>query len=224
MGRLLPTSRFEAAVTAAISQFGAEVQPRLLGPGGPEDQLRGPTEVLVRRVAEGLGLAAVLHGEVRLGDLHTRPDYQVNVAGAPVGFIEIKRPGKTANPDSYTDKHDRDQWEKLKLLPNVLYTDGNEWALYRTGQAVGEIARFNDVVRNAGSKLAPADGRFIAVLKKFLYWKPEPPRTIEQLVHAVANLCRLLRDEVRTALDLEARGKQSRLFRFLAGVSGFGRC
>jgi hypothetical protein len=83
MGRLLTTSRFDAAVAAAISKFGAEVQPRLLGPGNPEDQLRSPTDALVRRIAEALGLAAILHGEVRLGDLHTRPDYQVNVARPP---------------------------------------------------------------------------------------------------------------------------------------------
>jgi hypothetical protein len=216
MGRLPATASFEAIVVRAVSEFGAEVQSQLLGPGNPEDQLRGPTATLVRRVAEALGLETKLYGEVRLGDLHTRPDYQVNVAGAPVGFIEIKRPGKTASPDSYTDPHDREQWQKLKLLPNVLYSDGNEFALYRNGQPVGETAGFNDRVRTAGGKLAPRDGRFIGVLKDFLYWKPEPPRTIEQLVHAVANLCRLLRDEVRTALDLEARGKQSRLFRFLA--------
>jgi hypothetical protein len=52
-------------------------------------------------VAEAIGLKAELHGEVRLVDLRARPDYQVNVGRAPVGFIELKRPGKTADPRSY---------------------------------------------------------------------------------------------------------------------------
>jgi len=53
-------------------------------------------------------------------------------------------------------------------------------------------------------------------LKAFLYWKPEPPRTIGQLIDAIANLCRLLRTEVRTAMELEARGQRTSLYRFLA--------
>src|SRR6266545_1196943 len=101
MGRPLPRESWEAAVAAAVSRFGAEVTPRLWGPGEPENQLRGPTERLVRCVAEAFGLKAELHGEVRLVDLHARPDYQVNVGRAPVGFIEIKRPGKTADPRIY---------------------------------------------------------------------------------------------------------------------------
>jgi hypothetical protein len=215
MGRPLAGESWEAAVAAAVSQFGAEVTPRLWGPGDPENQLRGPTERLVRDVALALGLEAGLHGEVRLVDLRARPDYQVNVGRAPVGFIEIKRPGKTANPELYR-REDAEQWEKLKLLPNILYTDGDEWALYRNGRPVGPIARFNTPLSRAGSRLASNDGEFLRVLKAFLYWKPQPPRTIGQLIDAIANLCRLLRTEVRTAMELEARGQRTSLYRFLA--------
>jgi hypothetical protein len=56
----------------------------------------------------------------------------------------------------------------------------------------------------------------VRVLKDFLYWKPQPPRTVSQLIDAVANLCRLLREEVRTAMELEARGRRTSLYRFLA--------
>jgi hypothetical protein len=215
MGRPVPGESWEAAVAAAVSRFGAEVTPRLWGPGEPENQLRGPTERLVRSVAEAIGLKAELHGEVRLADLHARPDYQVNVGRAPVGFIEIKRPGKTADPRSYR-REDAEQWEKLKLLPNVLYTDGNEFALWRNGNPVGDVARFNAPLSRAGSKLEPNDGEFVRVLKDFLYWKPQPPRTVSQLIDTVANLCRLLRTEVRTTMELEARGRRTSLYRFLA--------
>ncbi len=215
MGRPLPRESWEAAVAAAVSRFGAEVTPRLWGPGEPENQLRGPTESLVRSVAEALGLKAELHGEVRLVDLGARPDYQVNVGRAPVGFIEIKRAEKSADTESLRGD-DAVQWEKLKLLPNILYTSGNEWALYRNGRPIGNIARFNTSLRHAGSKLASNDGEFLRVLKDFLYWKPQPPRTINQLIDAIANLCRLLRTEVRTAMDLEARGRRTSLYGFLA--------
>jgi hypothetical protein len=216
VSRLSVSTRFEAAVAEAVSAFGAEVAPRLRGPGEHENQLRAPTEQLVRSIADALGLSTVFHGEVRLVDLRARPDYQVDVAEAPVGFIEIKRPGKGAIPESFTDPHDVQQWHKLKLLPNVLYSDGNEWALYRSGQRVGEPARFNRRVRDAGSRLAPKDEHFARVLTDFLRWEPQPPRTIGQLVRAVASLCRLLRVEVRAALELEARGLHSPLFTVLA--------
>jgi len=212
----MPVERgFEAVVAEAVSVFGAEVKSKLQGPGDPEDQLRSPTDRLIVRISEALGLKTVLHGEVRLVDLHARPDYGAEVADAMVGYIEIKRPGKGADPESFIG-HDAEQWQKLRLLPNVLFTDGNEWAIRRNGQQIGEIARFNGRVRNAGSKLAPKDDEFVRVLKQFLLWEPQPPRNIGELVKAVANLCRLLRSEVRTALQLEASGRRTSLFRVLA--------
>ncbi len=65
-------------------------------------------------------------GETSLSDLKTRPDYAVTVRNALVGFIEVKAPGKGANPLRFRDRHDREQWERLRSLPNLIYTDGNE--------------------------------------------------------------------------------------------------
>ncbi|WP_328829211.1 N-6 DNA methylase [Streptomyces sp. NBC_00252] len=206
---------FDAAVQAAISKYGAILKPKFHGPGDPEDQLRAPTETLVSAVATAMGLNAVMHGEVRLVDLEARPDYGVDVSGAPVGYIEIKRPGKGADPTVFTGHNGR-QWNKLKLLPNVLYTDGNEWALYRNGKRVGEIARLNKSVRTAGSALASDDGLFSQVLRSFLLWSPNPPRTITQLVKAISGLCALLRAEVLSSLKLEKEGVASPLFSVLA--------
>jgi hypothetical protein len=215
MGRMPAERGFEALVAEAVSDFGAEVKAKLQGPGDSEDQLRGPTDRLIVRVSAALGLKTVLHGEVRLVDLRARPDYGAEVADAMVGYIEIKQPGKGADPESFIG-HDAEQWQKLRLLPNVLYTDGNEWSLRRNGQQIGEIARFNGRVRSAGSRLAPKDDEFVRLLRQFLLWEPQPPRNIGELVRAVANLCQLLRSEVRTALQLEARGRRTSLFRVLA--------
>ena len=76
--------------------------------GAPEDQLRAPLEGLISDIAEFLGLpsdkiAAV--GETSLADLKTRPDYAVTLHSALVGFIEVKAPGKGADPRRFTNKH-----------------------------------------------------------------------------------------------------------------------
>ena len=73
----------------------------------------------------------------------------------------------------------------------------------------GTVAQLDGDLRTAGSVLRPVDGQFERVITEFLLWEPEPPRSVGQLVHAVANLCRLLRDEVRTTLHREQRGEES---------------
>jgi hypothetical protein len=42
-------------------------------------------------------------GEASLADLKTRPDYAVTVHGALAGFIEVKAPGKGADPRRFKD-------------------------------------------------------------------------------------------------------------------------
>ncbi|MFI1584794.1 type ISP restriction/modification enzyme [Embleya sp. NPDC020630] len=206
---------FERAVAAAVSRFGADVKPKLKGPGGPEDQLRGPFEILIHAVSNALGLTTVMHGEVRLVHLDARPDYAVDVADVLTGYVELKRPGLGADPDSFSGKN-AVQWSKLRLLPNVLYTDGNEWGLYRNGQRVGEIARVAGKVQTAGASLVPRDGDVARVMYDFLTWKPVIPRSVGQLVRAVAGLCQLLRSEVQRALELEAVGQRSPMLSVLA--------
>jgi hypothetical protein len=49
-----------------------------------------------------------------------------------VGFVEVKAPGKGADPRRY-----KEQWEKLQSLPNLLYTDGNSTSLWQNGELVG---------------------------------------------------------------------------------------
>ncbi|MFF9167236.1 MULTISPECIES: type ISP restriction/modification enzyme [unclassified Streptomyces] len=165
-------------------------------------------------MAGALGLKSTLIGEVPLVDIGARPDYAVNIAEALVGHVELKRPGLGADPSNFTGRNAR-QWRKLMLLPNVLYTDGNEWGLYRNGQRIGDLARTNLSVRTAGSKLAPHDSGISRVLFDFLTWKPQPPRNINQLVRAVAGLCKLLCAEVKEALVLEKAGKRLETFTVL---------
>ncbi|MGW2696117.1 type ISP restriction/modification enzyme [Streptomyces sp. NPDC001296] len=206
---------YEAVVRAAVSVFGAEVTPKLRGGGWQEDQLRGPLENLIRSVCRELGLEVTLTGEVPLVDLNARPDYAVAVAGAPVGFIELKRPGTQADPTAYTGRNAA-QWAKLRLLPNVLLCDGDEFSLYQNGQNVGGVARMKGSVRTSGARLAPTDGCLARVLRDFLTWKPLTPRTAGQLVRAVAGLCQLLSTEVGEAIALEKAHRRQPVFTHLA--------
>ena len=192
----------------AVARFGKSAAVKLNGGGQPEDQLRSPLERLFADMAEGLGISLVMIGETSLATLGVRPDYAVDVAGARVGYVELKAPGRGV-PTMWTpNKHEKNQWEKLQLLPNVLYTDGALWALYRDGELIGQVARMNGDVRKAAGKLTPLDGEFARVISDFLLWKPNPPRNLRQLVRAVARLCKLLRAEIIEAIDRERRGEE----------------
>jgi len=142
-------------VANAVSTFGASVKPKLANPaisGAPEDQLRGPLEVLLHDLAEIGGLtpkALNLVGETTLAHLKTRPDYAVTVSNALVGFIEVKAPGKGADPRKFSDPHDKDQWDKLKSLPNLIYTDGNAFSLWRDGKLEGTIVHFEGDIESS---------------------------------------------------------------------------
>ena len=188
-------------VAAAVSAFGASAKAKLANiavSGAPEDQLRGPLEDLVRDLSEigGLPAGAVhLVGETSLADLKTRPDFAVTVTNALVGFIEVKAPGKGADPRRFADPHNKTQWEKLKSLPNLIYTDGNAFSLWRDGEIVGKVVTLEGEVETSGAKLeAPAT--LLPLIIDFLQWTPIPPRNAKKLAEVSARLCRLLRDEV----------------------------
>ena len=98
---------------AAVSAFGVSLKAKLSSPaikGAPEDQVRAPLERLIADLSVVIGLpvgAVGLIGETTLGELRTRPDYAVTLNGALVGFIEVKAPGKGANPAKFGDPHDK---------------------------------------------------------------------------------------------------------------------
>src|SRR5438874_1714401 len=105
----------------AVARYGAEAKAKLrnlAAAGEPEDQLRAPLEGLFKDLAElcGLprnGVAAV--GESSIAELKTRPDYAITVRNLLAGFVEVKAPGKGADPRRFRG-HDKDQWVKLQSL------------------------------------------------------------------------------------------------------------
>ncbi len=198
-------------VAAAVSAFGADAKSKLTSPaisGAPEDQLRGPLETLIQDLAEAGGFpanAVHLVGETSLADLKTRPDFAVTVNKALVGFIEVKAPGKGADPRKFKDEHDKDQWSKLKALPNLIYTDGNAFSLWRDGELEGKIVPLDGDIETSGAKLE-APPALLPLVSDFLRWSPIPPRNARALARVCARLCRLLRDEV---IEQMAQGSES---------------
>jgi N-6 DNA Methylase len=193
---------------AAIAAFGAKAKTKLsnlAAKGQPEDQIRAPFENLLIQVAELCQFpkgSVTPVGESAVSDLKTRPDYAVTVHNALVGFIELKAPGKGADPRKFKDAHDKAQWEKLRSLPNIIYTDGNAFSLWQNGEVVGSLISLIGDIETSGNKLeAPAT--LLGLFGNFLHWEPIPPHSAKDLAQSTARLCRLLRDEVTEQLSLK---------------------
>jgi hypothetical protein len=194
---------------SALSAFGSAAKAKLssvAATGEPEDQLRAPLEQLIADLAEICGFprsAIATIGESSLSELKTRPDYAVAAHNALVGFVEVKAPGKGADPRKFKDNHDRNQWLKLQSLPNLIYTDGNEFSLWRNGGLIEPFIRLDGNIETSGRKLGAPPG-LIGLVEDFLRWQPIAPRDPKQLAEISARLCRLLRDEVIEELAMKS--------------------
>ena len=186
-----------------VSVFGAACKSKLDGPGEPEDAIRAPLETLLTSVGSQLGLSVVPHGEAALKELGVRPDYAVRVNGAVTGYIEVKRPRLSIDASGFRGAN-LTQWQRLRDLPNLLYTNGSDWRLYQEGLLVADAALDRDL-RKDGSALKVAGPEFERTLRGFFHWKPTPITSVTRLVSVVAPLCRTLRAAVVEQLAEERR-------------------
>ncbi|MBM4823434.1 MULTISPECIES: type ISP restriction/modification enzyme [Streptomyces] len=188
----------------AISAFGAECKRNLAGPGDREAAIRGPLEQLFRTMAVHHARDEITwHPETRIPHLGVRPDYAVRVNTDVTGYIEVKRPGKSIDPECFTG-HDKKQWERLRDLPNLLYTNGTHWRVFQYGAQLGEEVVLSGPLKSAGEKLKAGDlAAFDALVQTVLCWEPPKIRRVSVLVQHIAPLCRLLREAVREQLRAE---------------------
>lgn len=193
-----------AWIADAVQQFGVASKAKLAGPGDREAAIRSPLEALLQAAGQNLGVKAVFHDEVRDTQRQVRPDYGVSVKGAITGYIEVKAPGRGIDPAGFTG-HDKRQWDRQSDLPNLIYTNGTAWRLYRDGDLVdGPVTFSGGTLETAGGHLhAPAE--FEALITDFLHWRPAPITSVGALVRSVAPLTRLLRGEVLDQLATENR-------------------
>lgn len=148
------------------------------------------------------------------------------VDGVLTGYVELKAPGKNIDPASFTKKsHEYKQWQRLRNLPNLLYTNGTEWRLYRYGKPVPTGSEKNDnaVNVNAGSFIikkkralfpekitwsAPAN--LATLFLNFLSWVPAPITSADRLVETLAPLAALLREEMLVSLKAQEKMDRSK--------------
>ena len=145
------------SIHAALQNFAASVTAKMtqITLGEPEDQLRGPFETFMDEAGRAFGWDVVCTGETPLPDRLGRPDYAVHLNQLLAGYVELKAPGVGATATRFRG-HNRDQFKRFSAIPNILYTDGNEWVLYprrQTGARLPSVWRCRR--RRQGGHRAP---------------------------------------------------------------------
>jgi len=167
----------------------------------PEDQLKPGVQLVLKAAARQIETRT----EVR-ADVEGRPDIGLNSNRLLCGFVELKAPGKGARPQKFTGA-DKRQWEKFKALPNLIYTDGNEWALFRSGKPWPEdqpaFVRFSgDITADGADAISEIEAEKLhQLLLSFFNWQPIVPTRAPQLAEMLAPLCHYAREDVLRAIS-----------------------
>lgn len=171
-----------------------------LAAGHEEDQLRRPVDELLETIGKANGLTVVAKDESPLEDQLGRPDFAVTVNRLLCGYVELKSPGTGTETHRFKG-HNKKQWERFRHLPNLIYTDGSEWSLFRNGESIRRV-RFGDDLTVLGSRAIDdkSAGDLAALLFDFFQWEPIVPKTARQLAELLAPLTRMLHDDVLEAL------------------------
>ncbi|WP_424116688.1 type ISP restriction/modification enzyme [Rothia mucilaginosa] len=201
-----------------IAEFGRQVRENLrVGEGEPEAQLTNPVATLLQDFGALHSMQVVTVRETSLktagGGLVSeglvRPDYAIMVDGVLTGYVELKAPGKNIDPASFTKKsHEYKQWQRLRNLPNLLYTNGTEWRLYRYGEPVLTSTGYDAVHMHgsfSGHGTLSAPDALATFFLNFLRWVPAPIQSADQLVETLAPLAALLREEMLLGLAVQEK-------------------
>ena len=192
----------------ALQDFSASITEKMtqLTQGEPEDQLRGPFENLMSTVARAFEQRIVCTGETPLPDRLGRPDFAIHIEEMLSGYVELKAPGVGAKANHFKG-HNLKQFNKFSAIPNILYTDGNEWAIYRSGE-LDKLVRLTGDVASQGKKAVTKNDAdaLEALFRNFSSWKPFVPTDtrgkidLKKFAFMLAPLCRMLRDDVIEAM------------------------
>src|SRR5215208_1929134 len=114
-----------------------------------EDQLKGPTGDLLGEFGSEFCLDVLPRFEAPVPGIG-RPDIALDVGGALCGYVELKAPLESVRASDFKG-HNREQFNKFKTLPNLIYTNGNEWILYQNGERKLTVRLSGDVVEEGAS-------------------------------------------------------------------------
>ena len=168
----------------------------------PEDQLKAPVTTFLEDASAAFGRKVNVFTEHRqvAGDAVEGVRLDMAVKGAKgqlLGHVELKAPGKSANPYRGVGwtKHDRQQWSKLSNHPNLIYSNGWEWTLLRADAGSPLI----HIILDPGADGTVSDdhkAKLEELLRQFLSWQPIVPSTPKALANSLAPLTAFLRDNV----------------------------
>ena len=191
-----------------MQKYAAEVKMKMsqTSHGQPEDQLRAPFETFFKALSSVLCVDIVCIGETNLPDRIGRPDYAIHVNGVLMGYAELKALGTGVTASSFKG-HNRKQFKRFSAIPNIIYTDGNQWALYRSGELKRRVRLSGDILSD-GKLAASADDATALepLLRDFCTWEPIIPTDkkgkvdLRGFAKLLAPLTRMLRDDVTDAL------------------------
>ena len=139
--------------------------------------------------------------EQYLSELKVRPDISIYVRGLICGHVELKNPRVSVDVQTFKD-HDKKQAERLLNLPNLLYTNGREWILYRSGKIEGNAVKFSGEPKLEGGNAVDGESahKLEVCLCDFLQWQPQTPHEPSKLAEHLAFLAQTLRGEAEEAL------------------------
>lgn len=137
------------------------------------------------------------------------PDFAIHRDGLLAGYAELKAPNTGADSTRFTG-HNRNQFKRFSGIPNILYTDGNDWALYRNGELARPIVRLSGhVVTEGAAAISKDDASALqTLLHDFLLWEPVLPLdrsgkkiNLRSFANMLAPICRMLREDVSDSLE-----------------------
>nr|HRJ50440.1 N-6 DNA methylase [Phycisphaerales bacterium] len=191
------------ALAEAIRAFADNVKAKVSAnaTGEPEAQLSGPVSTLIEAIGKIIHRKIVAKAESATENRLGIPDFGVVVDNALSGYVELKAPGHGADTSRYKGR-DKAQWDRFKAQPNIIYTDGNEWCVYRDGEPVGRLLRFSKDITKHGSKGVSDDdvAVFRDIVTHMVNWPVQVPKDPKEQAALLAPLCRLLREDVADAL------------------------
>ncbi len=193
----------QEALGKAIRTFADDVHAKVSGNarGEPEAQLSGPVSALIEALGKITHQKVVCKAESRLEGRLGIPDFGILLGNALCGYLELKAPGDGADTSRYKGRN-KEQWDRFKAQPNIIYTDGREWCLYQDGKPAGPLLRFDkDITAHGAKGVSEANVEtFRHIVTAMLAWKPQVPKGPREQAELLAPLCLLLREDVSDAL------------------------
>jgi hypothetical protein len=198
MGVRVPSSSDDRLLTT-LQTFASDLKSSYgsLVAAQQEDQLKGPVGNLLSVSGEEFGLNVIPRFEAPVKGVG-RPDIALDVNGLLCGYVELKAP--EVNIRSLKGR-DKEQFKKFSSIPNLMYTNGSDWVLYRDGQKASAVRLSGNAVEEGADAVEGKDAeKLSAMLRDFLTWHPIAPKSPKALAETLAPLCHLLREDVTQAL------------------------